>query len=182
MTLHVIHFMRNINPDTFSAFQNVTLSALREGASEIHFHISSEGGSTDQGFAAFNFIKSLPVPTTMHCLGNIESMAVIMYLSAKRRIIVPHGKVKIHPMHWGFSQGYVDHDRLSEYVESLDFDAKRYSDIFEEITNGAESPVKVREHLAGKAKILSSGDAIKAGIAQEIKEATIPNDAVRWWV
>lgn len=69
-------------------FQNVMLSALEKGASEIHFHISSKGGSTDQGFATFNSIKSLPVPTAMHCLGNIESMAVIMYLSAKRRIIV----------------------------------------------------------------------------------------------
>ena len=37
-----------------------------------------------------------PVPITMHCIGIVESMAVLMYLAGESRLIVPHGKVKIH--------------------------------------------------------------------------------------
>src|SRR5712692_7325172 len=136
MSLHVIHFMRSINPETLAGLQNVALSALNNGATEIRIHISSEGGNNDQAFAAYHFLRSFPVPITTHCIGNIESMSIVIYLAGTKRLIVPHGKVKIHPMHWGFPGGTVDHDRLAEYVASLDFDAKRYADIFEERTKG----------------------------------------------
>jgi ATP-dependent protease ClpP protease subunit len=174
--------MRSINADTLAGLQNVTLSALQQGATELQIHISSDGGSNDQGFAAYHFLRSLPVPLTMHCIGNVESMAVVMFLAGKNRLIVPHGKIKIHPMHWGFPGGTVDHDRLSEYVASLDFDAKRYADIFEEQTNGAKEPVDVRAHLAGQAKLLDATAAVAAGIATGIADAAVPAIAVRWWV
>ncbi len=182
MSVHTIHFMRSINADTLIGLQNVALSALKEGATELAVHVSSEGGTNDHGFAAYHFIRSLPVPVTMHCIGIVESMAVMLFLAADNRQIVPHGKVKIHPMHWGFNAGAVDHDRLAEYVVSLDFDANRYADIFEERTAGAESPVDVRDHLAGKAKVLDSTGALGGKIATGISDATIPKDAIRWWV
>jgi ATP-dependent protease ClpP protease subunit len=118
----------------------------------------------------------------MHCIGNVESMAVILYLAGERRLIVPHGKVKIHPMLWGFPGGGVDHDRLAEFAASLDFDAKRYGDIYEERTKEALNRVDVRSHLAGQAKLLTAGDALSAGISTEIVDATIPPAAIRWWV
>lgn len=182
MTLHTIHFLRSINLDTLTGFQNVTLSALQQGATALHIYISSDGGSNDQGFAAYHFIRSLPVPVTMHCIGNVESMAVVMFLAGTTRLVVPHGKVKIHPMHWGFSSGAVDHDRLAEYVASLDFDAKRYADIFDERTKGASNLVDVRAHLSGQAKLLTATAAVDAGIATGVSEADIPVTAVRWWV
>ena len=182
MTVHTIHFMRSINPDTLSWLQNVTLSALEKGAAELWIHISSDGGTNDQGFAIYYFLRSLPVPITMHCIGIVESMAVIMYLAGESRLIVPHGKVKIHPMHWEFPGGTVDHDRLSEYVDSLDFDAKRYAEIFDERTSSASGRIGVRAHLAGKAKLLDADGALEAGIATSVVEAKIPATATRWWV
>lgn len=182
VALHTIHFMRRINADTLAALQNVALSALNQGATELRIHISSEGGSNDQAFAAYHFLRSLPVPITMHCIGIVESMAVLMYLAGEKRIIVPHGKIKVHPMHWAFGAGTVDHDRLAEYVDSLDFDAKRYADIFDERTKGARQKVNVRAHLAGKAKLLDSSAAVASGIATSIADAMVPATAIKWWV
>jgi ATP-dependent protease ClpP protease subunit len=182
MTVHTIHFMREINPETLTGLQNVCLGALQGGATEINIHLSSIGGGTDYGFTAYHFLRSLPVRLTIHCISNVESMAVILFLAADTRLIVPHGKVKIHPMHWGFNAGAVDHDRLREFVDSMDFDADRYSAIFKERTQGADKPVDVSSHLLGKANILDSQSALSAGIATGIAEATIPKDAVRWWV
>lgn len=182
MTLHVIHFMRSINPDTLAGLQNCALPALERGATELHIHLSSDGGANDQGFAAYHFLRSLPVPVTMHCIGNVESMAIVMFLAGANRLIVPHGKVKVHPMHWGFPAGTVDHDRLAEYVASLDFDAKRYAEIFNERTQGAQQPVDVAAHLMGQAKLLGAAAAVEAGIATGVAEAAIPTTAIRWWV
>ena len=182
MTLHVIHFMRSINADTLAGLQNVTLSALKEGATELDIHISSDGGTNDQGFAAYHFLRSLPVPVTTHCIGNVESMAIIVFLAGAKRLIAPHGKVKIHPMLWGFPGGAVDHDRLTEYVASLDFDAKRYADIFDDRTQGANQIVNVRAHLAGKAELLGAAAAVDSGIATGIADAAVPATAIVWGV
>ena len=182
MSLHIIHFLRSINQETLVGLQNVTLSAVRDGATDIRIHLSSDGGNNDQGFAAYHLLRSLPVPVTTHCIGNVESMAVMIYLAGETRRIVPHGKVKIHPMHWGFGGGNVDHDRLAEYVDSLDFDAKRYAEIFDERTKGSKNPVEVRAHLAGKAKLLDASGALHAGVATDISDAIVPADAVKWWV
>lgn len=182
MSLHIIHFMRSINPDTLVGLQNAVLGAVKQKATEIRIHLSSDGGNNNQGFAAYNFLRSLPVPLAIQCIGNVESMAVIMFLAADKRIIVPYGKIKIHPMHWGFGDGAVDHDRLAEYVDSLDFDAKRFADIFDERTSSKSAVVNVREHLAGKAKLLTAEESVEAGIATDISEAEIPKDAIIWWV
>ncbi len=182
MTLHIVHFMRSINPDTLAGLQNTVLSALQNKATEISIHISSDGGLLDQGFTAHHFLRSLPVPLTMHCIGNVESIAILMYLAGTNRLMVPHGKVKIHPMHWGFPGGTVDHDRLAEYVASLDFDAQRYADIFAERTQKAAEIFDVRAHLAGKAEVLDATSAVKFGIATGIADAKFPEDAVNWWV
>ncbi|MFK0089673.1 ATP-dependent Clp protease proteolytic subunit [Pseudomonas sp. NPDC090755] len=182
MALHVIHFMNSINSETLSALQSASLGALREGATEIAIHLSSDGGSTDHGFAAYHFLRSLPVPLTMHCIGNVESMAIIMFLAGERRLAVPHAKFKIHPLHWGFNAGSVDHDRLVEFGESLDFDADRYAVIFEERTKNAEKPLDVRTHLAGRANIFGTTAAIDARLAIDISEVAIPAAAINWWV
>ena len=85
-------------------------------------------------------------------------------------------------MHWGFPGGSVDHDRLSEYVDSLDFDAKRYAEIFNERTNSACGEMDVRAHLAGNAKLLDADGAREAGISTSVVEAEIPATATLWWV
>lgn len=109
-------------------------------------------------------------------------MAVIMFLAADIRIAVPHSKFKIHPLLWGFSQGNVDHDRLIEFGDSLNFDAERYIAIFEERTQTAQKKLDVRNHLMGQARLLGATAAIEAGLATAIADATIPTDAIKWWV
>lgn len=51
---------------------------------------------------------------------------------------IPHSRFLIHPMNWYFSQKSVDHQRLREYLSSLDNDLARYVQIFAQET--AEAP------------------------------------------
>lgn len=193
MTMHTIHFTQSINAVSFNALQNCSLQALRSGATEITIFLSTDGGDTDFGFTAYEFLRSLPVKLTIHCIGNIESMGIIMFLAADIRIATPHAKFKIHPLHWDFHAMRLDHDRLNEYSASLDFDAERYATIFEERTKTAKNPLKIRETLGGKASILGATEAIDVGLVTFIAEPAIPasaageavkGDSARrtWWV
>ena len=53
------------------------------GALTILF--SSEGGSTDNSLALFNFLTQLPVPVHMHAMGHIGSAAVPVFLAGSKR-------------------------------------------------------------------------------------------------
>ncbi len=182
MALHTIHFMRSINHETLAGLQHLVMNALADKATAISIYISSDGGTNDHGFAAYHFLRSIPVPITTHCIGNAESMAIILFLAGSTRLIVPHGKIKIHPMHWNFPGGPIDHDRLAEFVLSLNFDAERYAAIFDERTKGANEPVNVRSHLGGQAKLLDAHGAVSAGIATGIADCSIPATAIKSWV
>lgn len=181
MTLHAINFMRDINAETLVGLQNTALQAVSQGASELHIHISCTGGGTDAGFTAFQFIRSLPIPVTMHCIGNIESMGVVLFLAADTRKAVPHSKFKIHELSWTLN-GTVNHSRLAEFIKSLDFDRDRYATIFHERTQGAQNPLNIGPHLRGDAKLLTAAEAWACGLATGVAEAVIPSDAVKWWV
>jgi ATP-dependent protease ClpP protease subunit len=182
MTVHTVNFMRDINAETIVGLQNICLQAVREGVSELNIHISSGGGLNDYGFAAYNFIRSLPVPVTMHCIGNIESMAIVLFLAADTRKTVPDAKFKIHELLWGFPAGNIDHSRLAEYVKSLDFDRERYTSIFDKRTQGAQQVLNIDTHLRGDAKLLTSSEALKCGLATEIAPVNINPSAKLWWV
>jgi ATP-dependent protease ClpP protease subunit len=46
---------------------------------------SSEGGSTDQGLALYNFIRSLPRAISMHAVGHVGSIGVPVFLAGRGR-------------------------------------------------------------------------------------------------
>lgn len=182
MALHTINFTTDINPQSLLALQNLCLRAISEGATEITIFFSCSGGNTDSGFTAYHLLRSLPIPVTMHCIGNVESMGIIMFLAADNRIATTHAKFKIHPLHWDFPATRLDHDRLNEYSESLDFDAERYATIFEERTKAAKNPLKIRETLGGKASIFGTTEAIDCGLATASAVGHIDPSAIHWWV
>ena len=118
----------------------------------------------------------------MHNVGNVESISLVVYLAGDTRRVSPQGRFLIHPLHWSFDAGRIDHSRLREYVGKLDNDLARYVEIFEERTAGASSPIAVREHLLGPEKLIPAGSSIEAGIAHKVSLASIPDGAMSWSV
>ncbi len=184
MNLHIIHFFGPINTNAIQGLRDVALQAVAAGASEIRLHLSSEGGTLASAFTAYHFLRSLPIPITAHNFGNIESSALLLYLAAEDRLVAPQARFLLHSMHWGFGNQNVDHLRLTEHVNSLDFDAERYAKIFDERTKGAESHLNIRKQLKGNAKILNAESSLSAGISSSIvsTEGRCPKEATCWWV
>ncbi len=134
------------------------------------------------GFTLYNFLRSLPVPVTIHNLANVQSTAVIVFLAGSRRLVCPQARFLLHPLHWTFESGQVDHARLREYVGSLDNDLERFAEIFDRRTVGAAVPIDVRSHLSGEERIITASESLTAGIAHSIEEAAIPEGAATWGV
>jgi len=182
MAVHVIHFSGNINTISGERIRDFALEAMAKKADELRLHFASPGGQTADSFALYGFLRSLPIPLVIHSIGNVESMGVVVFLAGSKRLICPHSRFLIHPLHWTYNAGNVDHARLRENLTSLDNDLSRYTQIFDERTKGAKKPLKIRRHLSGKEKIITATAAIDCGLAHEIAEAVIPDDAITWWV
>ncbi|MHB0763174.1 ATP-dependent Clp protease proteolytic subunit [Stutzerimonas sp. NM35] len=182
--LHVIHFAGPINQGTASQLQNATLSAIAQGATQLRYHVSTDGGSTLYGFTLYNLIRSLSVPVTMHNIGSVESMGNILFLAADRRVAAPQSRFLLHPLNWGFSGGNVDHARLAEHAACLDNDFDRYVEIFHERTKDAGEPLDIRSCLKNTARVLTPSEATASGLVHAVEAPVMPGptEAVSWWI
>lgn len=180
--IHYIHFSYDINAKTCGVFQSFCLQAIDQGASEIRVHLTSAGGSTQFGFALYNFIRSLPVPVVMHNIGNVESIAVIVYLAADKRLVCKQARFKLHPLFWTFGGVTNDHSRIREAVACLDNDLERYVQIFKDRTKGADETIDIFKCLSAKELILDPAAATSNGISTSIEDATFIKGAIPWWI
>ena len=73
------------------------------GTPELHLFLSSTGGSLAEGFALYNFLRSLPLELTTHNIGSIESVANVVFLAADQRCAAPDTHFLLHGFDWTFS-------------------------------------------------------------------------------
>jgi hypothetical protein len=79
MTTHVVHFQGPTGGPPAERLRDICLQALGQGATAIRIHFSSGGGGTGDGFMLYHFLRSLPVPVVIHNIGNVESMAIVVF-------------------------------------------------------------------------------------------------------
>jgi ATP-dependent protease ClpP protease subunit len=179
--IDVVNFVSGINPKSVADLIDATGKARNSNTSKIILNISSTGGDLHSAFAAYYHLRSLGIPLVSHNMGNVESSAVLLYLAADTRIAAPHSRFLIHSFHWTFGGEPVRHPTLRENVANLDYDAQRYGDIFNERTQGAESPVEILKAINDNV-FLSAATAIHAGICSTIAEPTVPAGTNFWWI
>lgn len=83
---------------TTERFRDCCLEAVDQGAPSLLLNLSTSGGSTNFGLTLYIFLKSLPIPLCAINAGNIESMGIIKFLAAGKRITSPHSRFLIYPM------------------------------------------------------------------------------------
>jgi len=86
------------NVDTFSTNElNVILGQLvHGGAKEIQLGISSEGGDVSKGNQLYSFLRSLPIDLTTHNIGDVDSIANVIFLAGKRRYANSNARFMLH--------------------------------------------------------------------------------------
>lgn len=95
---------------------------------------SSEGGSTDQSVALYNYIRALPVTVQMHAMGHVGSAANLVFLGASSRSCNIHTRFFFHEYDWGFDARQTLR-RISEAVQRLTNDIELARQIIQTNTN-----------------------------------------------
>ncbi|MCL2138814.1 MAG: ATP-dependent Clp protease proteolytic subunit [Treponema sp.] len=179
----VIDFFCGITPQSAQTLVSVVNNAIENQASKIIIRLSSRGGDLAPSFGAYHFLRSTGIPLSVCNFGNIESSAVLLYLAADTRTAVAHSQFLIHPFHWTFPPGPVRVPAIKEAVASLDFDAGRYADIFNERTSGAEKRIDILKCLEGNPLVIGAQEALLCGITTvDPAEQAFPAGALRAWI
>jgi ATP-dependent protease ClpP protease subunit len=145
--------------------------------------LSSEGGSTDEGLALYNFIRALPVPVHMHAVGHVGSMAIPVFLAGHKRTCSPFSRFFFHAYDWGFN-GRQMTDRIAEALQRLRSDIELSSKIAERHTSLSSERLAELYNTSPTPTILTPNEAQDAGLVESVLDlnpAGVPEPNVAIW-
>jgi ATP-dependent protease ClpP protease subunit len=169
-----------------NALRHRTATILeRQDFESLVILFSSEGGSTDQSLALYNFFRELPVPVHMHGVGHVGSASIPVFLAGNRRTCTPMARFFFHAYDWAF-EGRQMSDRIAEALQRLHSDIELSREIAARHTRLTPERLNKLYSTSPTPTIFTPQEAMEAGIIEEVRQlnpasATQTNVAV-WTV
>lgn len=147
---------------------NAINDAVQKGSTKIIIFFSSIGGNTQEGFALATIIRNCTVPITIHATNNIDSIANVIYLSAKERTAESYAKFYVHGAN---TTGTFDEKSLKEQLLAVKTETTRIAYYISENCN--LTLPKIQSMMQAGTSIPAQ-EALQYGIVQSIKHIEIP--------
>ncbi|MCC6740682.1 MAG: ATP-dependent Clp protease proteolytic subunit [Planctomycetia bacterium] len=127
-------FPLDINPLSTQKLLTECSGWVNGGVKEIHLLISSFGGNVASGISTYNVLRSLPIELHTYNMGNIDSIANILFLAGKVRHAVPHATFMFHGVGFDINgeRFRADLPWLRDKLESINADHKKMASIINE--------------------------------------------------
>lgn len=146
--------------------------AINTGAGEIYLTFSSLGGYTADGIFLYNHLRALPIPVTIHATGNIASVAVAIFAGAEKRFCSKHVLFMVHPTSVPVSAEGMSWERLQVLMQSALAEEDRTEGILRDRCSIPDEMLAARRFSEVH---FSPEDAVKFGVAHEVKEFSLPS-------
>lgn len=135
---------------------------------EITIYINSPGGEVHSGLAAYDLLCMTKAPITTVCIGEAASMAAILFLAGKRRIMLPSSTIMIHdPSPGGGSLTGMKPYQIEEKLSGLKKTRDQLCSIISEKTG---KTVKQVMKKTCKDSFFTAEESLNYGLATEIAE------------
>lgn len=167
-----ISFNAKVNLFTTQNLLAVTFDQISKGATHIYYLFSSPGGEVAQGMAVYNILKGLPVKTTMHNVGNVDSIGNAIFLAGKRRKTAPHSTFMFHGVGFDLTTPTrLEEKNLRESLGTIDADHKRIGSVISQ-----ETALKGKDinRLFRQAQTKDAAYALSSGIVHSVEDIAIP--------
>jgi ATP-dependent protease ClpP protease subunit len=150
--------------------EHVTLSSVKsqigqEKYDRLDVYIDSVGGYTDDGFAIYDYLKSLAGKVRTIGEGRIFSMASVVFMAGKERLLRPNAKLMIH-LPWATVEG--NSEDLKQYAAFLERENARCLNVYEK---NVSMPRQKIEQMLKNETYLTAEEAINMGFATGITES-----------
>lgn len=145
--------------------------AVNNGAGDVYLAFSSLGGYTADGIFLYNHIRAMPIPVTIHATGNIASVAVAIFAGAERRYCSRHVLFMMHPTAVPGSAEGMSWPRLQNMMDSALAEENRTESVLRDRCSIPDELLTARRVSEVH---FSPEDAVKFGVAHEVKEFALP--------
>ncbi len=169
-----MHYRLVFNGSIYEASANALRNRIatifeRQDYESLTVLFSSEGGSTDQGLALYNFIRALNRPIHMHAVGHVGSTAILVFLAGHKRTCTPFSRFFFHAYDWGF-EGRQMTDRIAEALKRLNSDIDLSRQIVECHTRIPKERLAELYTTAPTPTILTPDEAKQFGLVEAVIE------------
>src|SRR6476661_5753444 len=164
----------DVNSDMVHRVFEAVAMMTEDGIERAHVLVQSNGGYVSDGLCLYNFLANSPVEFVMYNGGAVASIAVILFLSGKRRYASETARFMVHKSHATASPGSRP-DALNIIVEGLRADDARTESILRKHVE--LSPEQWAIHQYSDLH-LNSRDAKAAGMINEVADFTPPKGAI----
>ena len=89
-------FNAGVRAETVNRVLDSIDDMLAKGVEKLYIAISSTGGNVTRGFELFNFLKGAPLEVTTHNVGDIDSIANVIYLAGSKRFSNNNARFLMH--------------------------------------------------------------------------------------
>jgi ATP-dependent protease ClpP protease subunit len=148
------------------------LTQASNAGNDIYLLISSGGGNVFEGMSIAEFIRALPASVTTHNVGQIDSIAGVIFAAGTQRFANTNSSFLFH----GVSMHYERQDFIESQLEEQYLNVRRMRENIA-ATFSAYSGLSLAETEAlmiSGATILSPKEALSKAIIHEIRDAAIP--------
>ncbi len=149
-----------------------TLTAASNAGNDIYLIISSGGGNVFEGLSIAALMKNLPVKVTTHNVGQIDSIAGVMFAAGSTRYATQNSSFLFH----GVTMHYERQDFIESQLKEQYLGLKRMRENIA-AAFAAYSGLSVDDTEAlmiNGSTILSPQEALSKTIIHEIRDAAIP--------
>lgn len=140
------------------------ISAAPKGFDEVELTINSPGGDVVEGFAMYDYLRSLGVKITTKGVGRVASIATVIFLAGDDRQIAENTEFMIHNP-WTFAEG--DADSLEKSAEQLREIENKIASFYAGIIGAKEADLLA---LMAEETTFTAQQAIDMGFAMGVLE------------
>lgn len=148
-------------------------NAKEAKADKIIILFSSLGGDTQEGFTIASVIQNSEIPISIHASNNIDSIANVIFLSAKERTTESYAKFYLHGSK---TKGVFDENGLKEQLSAVRTENHRIAQFVSE--NSILDFKKVRQMMQDGTTITAQ-QALEHGMVHSISHKEVPPGAKR---
>lgn len=128
-----------------------------------------------EGIALYNLIRGASKPVKMHAIGNVESIAITLFLSADERLAAPSSLFLFHPMTVSYGNAVFNIKMLKDITQKLEADEQRLGTIWRERTLLSEQQTA---EMFERDRLLDAHWAREHGFVHAVDALLIPPGAL----
>lgn len=164
----IVNLIGEINNRTTTQFLFILSNQLQSGTKDFRINIPSPGGGVFHGITIYNFLIGLKgIVLHTHNLGQIDSVANLIYMAGNVRTASTTSTFLLHPPRAIFPQGAYTIEDLRERVQGLESDERKLAEI---IASRLTKPVKEVQEMFQLRKTYTSKEAKTLGFATKIED------------